>query len=61
MLFFLSNFFRYSLKNRNDVEVRITNYGGNITNIFSPDKNGQIGDIVLGYDTFEGIFILFMK
>ena len=46
--------FRYTLKNKNNVEVKILNYGGIITNIFAPDKNNNREDIVLGFDTFEG-------
>lgn len=45
--------YRYTFKNKNNVEVRILNYGGIITNIFTPDKTGRVEDIALGYDTFE--------
>ena len=45
---------RYTLRNKNNVEVKIINYGGIITNIFAPDKNSNKEDIVLGFDTFEG-------
>jgi aldose 1-epimerase len=41
----------YTLKNRNGVEVAITNYGGTITSIKAPDRNGVFGDVVLGYET----------
>ncbi|MEP7268998.1 MAG: aldose epimerase family protein [Saprospiraceae bacterium] len=44
----------YTLKNNNKMEVRITNYGGYITNIIVPDKAGNPGDVVLGFNTLEG-------
>jgi aldose 1-epimerase len=43
--------FIYTLSNRNGITVQITNYGGIITSIRVPGKNGQMGDIVLGYDS----------
>lgn len=45
--------FSFSLRNSNNVEVRIINYGGIITHIFTPDKDGQQGDIVLGFDNLD--------
>jgi aldose 1-epimerase len=44
----------YTLKNNNGMEVRLTNWGGTITHLFVPDKNGKAGDVVLGFDRFEG-------
>jgi len=46
--------FLFSLQNKNGVTVKITNYGGIITHLFTPDKNGKPGDIVLGYDSVGG-------
>lgn len=46
--------FLYSLKNKNGVVVKITNYGGIITSILVPDAKGKMGDIVLGYDSLKG-------
>ncbi len=45
--------FRYTLTNSSGIKVKITNYGGIITSILVPDKNGRMGDIVLGYDSLE--------
>lgn len=45
--------FLYTLTNAQGIKVRITNYGGIITSIIVPDKNGKEGDIVLGYDTLD--------
>lgn len=44
----------YTLSNDNGVTVKITNYGGIITHLITPDKNGKAGDITLGYDTLDG-------
>jgi len=41
----------FSLKNKNGMEVKITNYGGIITSIIVPDKDGKMGDVVLGFDS----------
>lgn len=40
-----------TLDNERGVRIRITNYGGIITHIFTPDKDGNDADIVLGFDT----------
>lgn len=44
----------YSLINSNGMKVQITNYGGIITAIIVPDKNGSMGDVVAGYDNLDG-------
>ncbi|HTE33730.1 MAG TPA: aldose epimerase family protein [Chryseolinea sp.] len=44
----------YHLKNANGMEVNISNYGGIITSIKVPDKNGVFEDVVLGYDSLSG-------
>jgi aldose 1-epimerase len=43
----------FTLSNEKGITVKITNYGGIITSILVPDKNGKFGDIVLGYNTLE--------
>jgi len=40
----------FSLKNKKGIEVKVTNYGGIITSIIVPDKNGKMADVVLGFD-----------
>ena len=35
------------------MEVQITNYGGIITSILVPDRNGIIKDVTLGFNTLE--------
>lgn len=41
----------YTLTNRQGAEARITNYGGIVVSLKVPDRKGQMGDVVLGYDT----------
>ncbi|MEM9079981.1 MAG: aldose epimerase family protein [Verrucomicrobiota bacterium] len=46
----------YTLSNGNGVVVKITNYGGTVTSIVVPDKDGGSADVVCGFDTIEGYF-----
>jgi aldose 1-epimerase len=43
----------YTLKNRNGLIAQITNYGAIIVSIHVPDRNGNLADIVQGYDTAD--------
>lgn len=43
----------YTLKNKNGMEVCITNFGARIVSIMVPDKNGKMTDVVLGFDNIE--------
>lgn len=45
---------QYTLTNSNGMQVSILNYGGTVTNILTPDKNKQLGDVVLGFDSLNG-------
>ena len=45
--------FQYTFGNKNGLKVTAINYGGIITKVFLPDKNGEFSDIVLGYDNLE--------
>ena len=44
----------YTLTNVHGIEVKLTNYGGIITAIKTPDRSGHFDDIVLGYDSLSG-------
>jgi aldose 1-epimerase len=44
----------YILRNKNGMEVAITNYGATIVRMRVPDRHGKIEDVVLGYDNLEG-------
>ena len=43
----------FTLKNDNQVTVKITNLGGIITSIETPDKNGTLTNIVCGFEKLE--------
>lgn len=44
---------KYILTNANGMTVSIITYGGIVTSIEVPDKNGKPVDVTLGYDTLE--------
>ena len=41
------------MKNDKGLTVKITNFGGRIVQILAPDRNGQFGDVVLGFDSLS--------
>lgn len=43
----------FTLKNSKGAEAQICNYGGIVTSLKVADKNGNFGDVVLGYDNLE--------
>lgn len=43
----------YTLTNDNGMEVCVTNFGGRIVSIMTPDRNGELQDVVLGFDKIE--------
>ena len=46
----------FTLKNRNGMEARITNYGGIVVSLLVPDISGHLDDVVLGHDSLSGYF-----
>lgn len=44
----------YTLRNANGMEVQITNYGGTITKLQAPDKDGKFANITLACDSLSG-------
>jgi aldose 1-epimerase len=44
----------YTLANRQGMEAAITNYGGIVVSLKTPDRTGKPADVVLGFDTLEG-------
>ena len=44
----------FTLKNNSGIVTQITNYGGRVVTLWTPDKNGNFEDIVLGYETIDG-------
>ena len=45
----------YILRNKNGMEVAVTNYGCTILSIMVPDKNGEYANVVLGHDSIEHV------
>ncbi|MBU6402656.1 MAG: galactose-1-epimerase, partial [Verrucomicrobia bacterium] len=43
----------FSLTNRNGLVARVTNYGAILTEVRVPDRRGQMGNIVLGFDRLD--------
>jgi aldose 1-epimerase len=44
----------FTLTNPSGMEVKVTNYGGIITTLKVPDRDGKLDDITLGYDSIDG-------
>ena len=44
----------YTIKNNKGLKAVISNYGGTVLSLWTPDKSGVPGDIVLGYDSLAG-------
>ena len=43
----------FTLRNKNGVVVKLTNFGGIITEILAPDRSGKLGNVVCGFDNLE--------
>lgn len=43
----------FVLKNQQGMEVCITNFGGRIVSVMVPDKEGNMRDVVLGFDSIQ--------
>lgn len=44
----------YTLENSKGMKAEVTDFGAILVNLFVPDKNGKIDDVVLGYDDVTG-------
>ena len=44
----------YTLTNANGAVVKIITYGGIVTELHVPDKDGKMADVVLGFDNLDG-------
>lgn len=42
--------YEYSIKNKNGMCAKVLNYGGIIRELWVPDKDGKLADVVLGHD-----------
>jgi aldose 1-epimerase len=43
----------FSLQNKQGLIAEITNYGGKVVSLLVPDREGNLADIVLGFDSLE--------
>ena len=46
----------YTLENANGMEACITNFGGRIVSLMVPDRDGELHDVVLGFDSIAAYF-----
>jgi aldose 1-epimerase len=44
----------YTLTNKNGLVLKATNYGATVTELFVPDRQGKLADVVLGFDNLAG-------
>src|SRR5215217_7418561 len=44
----------YTLTNKNGLVLKVTNYGVIVTELWAPDRNGKLADIVGGYESVDG-------
>src|SRR5580700_11971982 len=44
----------YTLRNAGGMEARICDYGGIVVSLKTPDRNGHLDDVVLGFDQLDG-------
>jgi aldose 1-epimerase len=47
----------FTLRNKQGMVVRITNFGAKIEQILVPDRQGVLADVVLGYDSIDGVLV----
>lgn len=45
----------YTLANQAEMQVKILNYGGIVTELWAPDKQGRLHDVILGQDNLNGV------
>ncbi|RZJ53796.1 MAG: galactose mutarotase [Flavobacterium sp.] len=45
--------YQYTLQNKMGMQVQLITYGAAITNIVTPDKDGKMGSVVLGFDSLS--------
>ncbi len=44
----------YTLKNAKGAVAKAITYGATLTELWVPDRNGKLGDVVLGFDNLQG-------
>ena len=48
--------YAYTLTNSKGMAAKIINFGANLVSLLVPDANGNLEDVVLGFDTLEGYY-----
>jgi aldose 1-epimerase len=43
----------FTLSNKSGTQIKITDFGGTVVSIFTKDRDGNVDDIALGYDSLE--------
>ena len=51
---FGENYKLFTIENKNGLKVSVTDLGATLQGILTPDRNGEFGDILLGYDNASG-------
>ncbi len=44
---------RFTLRGAHNIEAQIITYGGTLVSLRAPDRNGRLGDVVVGFDTLN--------
>lgn len=48
----------YGLKNKKgDFSIKVTNWGATLVSVLVPDCQGNLADVILGYDTLRGYVV----
>ncbi|MDE6740636.1 MAG: galactose mutarotase [Lachnospiraceae bacterium] len=48
--------YAYTLSNASGMQAKIINFGANLISLLVPDQNGNLEDVVLGYDKLEDYY-----
>jgi aldose 1-epimerase len=51
-----SEVYAFTLENANGMKARLINFGATLVNLYVPDKDGKVEDIVLGFDKLEDYY-----
>ena len=50
------NIIRHTLRTEQGLSCEVTNFGCRIIKLLVPDRNGNLDDVVLGFDTIDEYF-----
>lgn len=49
--------YKYYITNSKGMKAGVINYGANLVNLYVPDSEGKLADVVLGFDILEPYFV----